>query len=132
MDESLRRRVRRRAGNRCEYCLLRQEHESFSPFHIEHVIATQHGGTNGPDNLALACAWCNLVKGPNISSVDPVSGKLTRLYHPRKDVWKAHFHRVGPRVEGKTPIGRATVHLLRMNEPDTVDLRRLLIQLGEL
>ena len=59
MEESLRRYVRSRAGDRCEYCRLRQEHEALTPFHIEHVIATQHGGTDEDGNLALACAWCN-------------------------------------------------------------------------
>ena len=41
MEESLRRYVRSRAGDRCEYCRLRQEHETLTPFHVEHVIAAQ-------------------------------------------------------------------------------------------
>jgi hypothetical protein len=32
--------VRRRAGNRCEYCLLRQEHGELI-HHVEHIIAKQ-------------------------------------------------------------------------------------------
>jgi HNH endonuclease len=95
MDESLRREVRLRAGDRCEYCLLKQAHEVLTPFHIEHVIAIQHGGAGDDSNLALACAWCNLVKGPNIASLDPASGKLTRLFHPRRDHWEEHFRRGG-------------------------------------
>ena len=82
MEESLRRYVRSRAGDRCEYCRLRQEHETLTPFHVEHVIAAQHGGTDDDDNLALACAWCNLIKGPNIASLDPATGSLARLFIP--------------------------------------------------
>jgi len=38
-----------------EYCRLRQEHEEESPFHVEHIVAQQHGGTDDGENLALAC-----------------------------------------------------------------------------
>src|SRR3954468_11273639 len=81
MDAERRLQVRRRAGDRCEYCLLRQEHEEASPFHVEHIIAQQHGGTDDLENLALACCWCNAIKGPNLASIDPDSGALTRLFH---------------------------------------------------
>ena len=54
MDAATRAAVRRRAGDRCEYCLLRQEHD-LSALHVEHIAAKQHGGTDDPANLALAC-----------------------------------------------------------------------------
>ena len=63
--------VRRRAGNRCEYCLLPQAHSQLT-HHIEHIVAKQHGGRDDIDNLALACHRCNLRKGPNLTGVDPV------------------------------------------------------------
>jgi HNH endonuclease len=50
-------RVRARAKDVCVYCRLPQ---SASPlkFHIEHVIARQHGGNTTLGNLALSCpAW---------------------------------------------------------------------------
>lgn len=40
------------------------------PFHIDHVIAEQHGGMSVAGNLALACYACNLPKGPNIAGID--------------------------------------------------------------
>ena len=58
MDGATREFVRTRAGNRCEYCLLRQERTGLS-HHIEHIIAKQHGGSDAPENLALACNRCN-------------------------------------------------------------------------
>ena len=37
MDATVRELVRRRAGNRCEYCLLKQAHLPFSRFQVEHI-----------------------------------------------------------------------------------------------
>lgn len=120
--------VRRRAQNRCEYCLIPQA--AFRrPFHIEHILAKQHGGLTQFDNLALACWQCNLKKGTNLTSIDPETGEVIRLFHPRTDEWTDHFasgvleSRVGRiQIVGLTPIGRATVRLLDMNE----DLRQVL------
>ena len=53
MDAATRELVRRRAGERCEYCRLHQEHSGLK-HHVEHIVARQHGGSNGIDNLALA------------------------------------------------------------------------------
>ena len=44
--------IRERAGSRCEYC-RDPERLSLTAFHIEHIIARQHGGGDGDDNLAL-------------------------------------------------------------------------------
>ncbi len=132
MDTIIRNEVRQRAGNRCEYCRLRQEDEEENPFHIEHIIAQQHGGTDAQENLALVCSWCNAVKGPNLSSIDPDAGELTRLYHPRKDHWDEHFRREGPYILGLTAVGRTTAWLLRFNDTDNLNQRHLLLELGEL
>lgn len=132
MEPAIRNEVRQRAGNRCEYCRLRQQDEEENPFHIEHIIALQHGGTDAQENLALACSWCNAVKGPNLSSIDPDSGELTRLYHPRKDLWEDHFRREGPYILGLTAVGRTTAWLLRFNDTDNLTQRHLLLELGEL
>ncbi len=55
MDAGTRRLVRERAGERCEYCRLPQSALPLARFHIEHVIARQHRGGDGPGNLALSC-----------------------------------------------------------------------------
>ena len=54
-----------RAGDRCEYCLIPQIADDL-PFHIDHIMAQQHGGETIAANLALACYACNLHKGPNL------------------------------------------------------------------
>ena len=119
----LRRHVIERAGESCEYCNLQQSSFPMVSFHVEHVVAKQHGGSDQLENLCLACHWCNLFKGPNLSTL--VDGKLTRLFNPRKDKWPDHFAEKEGQILGTTMIGIATVSLLNMNDPDRVELRRL-------
>ena len=131
MDSLTRELVRRRAGNRCEYCLLRQEQSGLS-HHVEHIVAKQHGGSDDPVNLSLACNRCNASKGPNLAGIDPLNGEIVLLFHPRRDVWSEHFAFVGPQIVGLTPSGRATVHVLAMNDERRVDRRAELLSRGEL
>src|SRR6266436_4526255 len=63
MDESLRAFAWERAGGRCEYCRLHQDDYELLTFHVEHIIAKQHGGSDDADNLCLACSECNWPKG---------------------------------------------------------------------
>ncbi len=123
--------VRRRADDRCEYCLLHQKHSRFT-HHVEHIVAKQHGGLDDAENLALACHRCNLRKGPNLTGVDPSTGEVAHLFHPRRDRWAEHFVARGARLEGITSVGRATVHLLQVNDARRVELRFELLALGEL
>lgn len=124
MDSALRDLVVRRAGNRCEYCLIPQSAMPYVPLHLEHIIARQHRGTTTKENLCLACSRCNAYKGPNLSSIDPQSGETVSLFHPRREVWSDHFLFSGDEIIGITSIGRATAELLNMNHPDRVDLRQ--------
>jgi 5-methylcytosine-specific restriction endonuclease McrA len=125
MDGSTRVFVRRRAGNRCEYCLLLQEDSPLASLHVEHIVPRKHGGGDDPDNLALACIDCNLHKGSNLTGIDPKTGEIERLFHPRRDSWDDHFERQGNSIVGKTAIGRATVQVLSMNSDDQIALRSL-------
>jgi len=118
MDATTRTIVRERAEWRCEYCGIPEATTPFVPFHVEHVIAQQHLVDDSLQNLALACDRCNAFKGPNLSSVDPVTNCVVQLFHPRIDVWTEHFDL----VEGSV-AGRATVRLLCMNAPRRVQLR---------
>ena len=129
MDAAKSQFVRHRAAHLCEYCRSSQEHSALR-FHIEHVKAEQHGGTDDPENLALACPECNYQKGTNLSGVDPDTGKVTRLFHPRRDRWEDHLARDGAFIVGKTPVGRTTAWLLEMNTGDRLRWRELLFRLG--
>jgi hypothetical protein len=131
VKKTLRQEVRARAAHRCEYCHLKEEHEPDRPFHVEHVIATKHGGGDHLENLAFACQLCNLLKGPSLASIDPETKSLVRLFHPRKDIWAEHFRVDGAAIVGTTDIGRTTTWLLEMNSEDRLELRLTLIELGE-
>ena len=69
MDERLRQIVRERADHRCEYCCLPKSAEPFFAYHVEHIIARQHGGRDDSEILALACYHCNAHKDPNLSGL---------------------------------------------------------------
>ncbi len=84
MDARLRELVKQRAAGRCEYCWLRQEQAPLA-FHVEHITPRQHARKDTPENLALACHHCNLHKGTSLSGLDPLTGEMTRLFHPRLD-----------------------------------------------
>ena len=118
-------RVRRRAGNRCEYCRMSQSLQGAS-FHIEHIIPRARGGRADFENLALACPGCNLHKADRIHAEDALTGESVALFHPRKSAWSEHFEWKGVRVRGNTAIGRATLNTLQFNQA-----RRLLIRDAE-
>jgi hypothetical protein len=126
MNAEIRRLIRQRAGDCCEYCGMRQSDEAWSRFHVEHIVARQHKGGDSMDNLCLCCQHCNLHKGPNLSGIDLVTGVMTRLFHPRQDVWDEHFSAVGLEIIGCTPVGRATVEVLAMNSAERIKFRRRL------
>ena len=103
-----------------------------APFHLDHIIARKHGGSSTMDNLAYACFHCNTHKGPNIASLDPFTGLLTPLFHPRLNRWTQHFVWQGPLLDGLTPAGRATVETLSLNQPLLVAVRQSLQEEGHI
>jgi hypothetical protein len=96
-------------------------------FHIEHIVPSSAGGSDGADNLALACPSCNLGKSNRVRVTDPQTEQEVPLFNPRADRWSDHFAwDEGWRIAGLTPTGRATVAALDFNHP-----RRLLIREAE-
>jgi hypothetical protein len=129
MDATLERLVRQRAAGRCEDCRLPQAGTRV-PLEIDHVIARKHRGRTVSGNLALSCYYCNVYKGPNLTGLDPATGQMTRLYHPRRHKWSYHFRFDGSILIGRTAIGRTTIDVLRMNHPQLVALRDILMAAG--
>jgi len=125
----LRRAVRLRAHDCCEYCLI-PESMTLAAHEIDHIIAEKHGGPTDADNLALACAICNGFKGSDLASIDAESGDIVPLFNPRRDRWTEHFRLESGRIEPLTASGRATVRLLQLNHPHRVEERLLLIAAG--
>lgn len=130
MDQALAQQVRRRAGNACEYCRMPQEFYPTTTFPIDHIVARQHGGKTGLGNLALSCLHCNSHKGPNVGGIDPRTGRLTKLFHPRRHRWSRHFRWKGPVLVGLTPVGRVTIVVLALNAAELVDVRAALLVEG--
>ena len=100
----LRRLVRDRAQERCEYCRL-PDAVGFYPHEVDHVIAKKHDGQTVDSNLCLSCWICNRHKGSDLASIDPHMGTIRPLFHPRRDRWEDHFLLVGAAIEGSTPQG---------------------------
>lgn len=130
ISAALRREVRERARESCEYCLI-AESEAFFPHEPDHLIARKHGGTTVSENLALACFDCNRFKGTDIASVDLVTGKLVGLFNPRIQRWSQHFRLQHGRIVPLTATGRVTAQLLRLNLPVRVEIRQRLTVLGK-
>ncbi len=125
ISSALRRKVRERANGCCEYCLLPEEHAFFA-HEPDHIIATKHGGQGTLDNLALACFDCNRFKGSDIASIDPATVELTPLFNPRRQEWNEHFSLERGRINSRTPNGRVTELVLKLNLPSRVEVREIL------
>jgi HNH endonuclease len=126
---ALRAEVERRAQERCEYYKV-PEGSGLWPHEADHIISEQHGGKTELANLAFACWHCNRYKGPNVASVDPHSGAVVPLFHPRIHSWNEHFEVCGAQILHKTRIGLATLILLRFNSPERLLVRLALKQAG--
>ncbi|HJQ25033.1 MAG TPA: HNH endonuclease [Blastocatellia bacterium] len=128
----LRRLVRDRASDCCEYCRCQARYASDS-FSIDHVTPRSQQGETMPDNLALSCFGCNQHKASRTNAVDPLTDQVVPLFHPRQQRWEDHFGwSVGfTKMLGLTPTGRATIVALQLNRLGLVNLRRVLYAIGE-
>jgi hypothetical protein len=129
MPKSRRRQVWERANGCCEYCRMPQDHDP-RPFHLDHIRPQKHDGPTVVENLALSCAACSLYKGPNPAGFDPETDAMQPLFNPRTQDWNEHFEWDVGLLKGLTPIGRATLQVLNINEPLRVMHRELLIEMG--
>jgi hypothetical protein len=129
ISEQLREEVARRAGWRCEYCLIHEDDVGF-PHQVDHIVSRKHGGASTADNLALACVVCNRHKGSDVASVHPETGMVVRLFHPRRDRWADHFQINGESIEALTEVGTVTIQVLRLNAAERSAERRLLQAIG--
>jgi hypothetical protein len=131
IPEALRQQVAERAKVRCEYCRLHEDHAYFT-HEIDHIYAEKHGGNTVEKNLCLACADCNRHKGSDLCSLDPHTGEVVALFHPRHDQWGEHFYLMNTGIiEPLTATGRVTERVLRFNRVELVADRVRLIRLGK-
>jgi hypothetical protein len=123
----LRRLVVDRSGGNCEYCKFPMRF-SLDAMEIDHILPVSRGGMTVAENLAFACHGCNQYKQNRCEGIDPVSAIAVPLYNPREMVWEEHFawSLDTTLIVGKTPTGRVTVSLLKLNRSGAVNLRRVL------
>ena len=61
-----------------------------------------------------------------LTGINPQTGALVALFHPRRDVWGTHLALHEALILGLTATGRTTVRVLNMNAADRVQLRTTL------
>ena len=107
IPRALRRLVRDRAGNRCEYCRHLARYAS-APFVCEHVRPWVTGAGKTLSELAWACPACNGHKYDKTHARDPLTGRLVPLFDPRRQFWSRHFAWNDDflLILGRTPTGR--------------------------
>lgn len=127
----LRQQVEQADRARCCYCLT-QAVNSGIPLSVDHILPRVQGGPTTFENVCLACRPCNEFKSAVTEAVDPLTGRQVSLFHPRQQSWIDHFvwSEDASRIEGQTPVGRATVLALRMNRPIVVVARRRWVSAG--
>jgi len=125
----IKKQVIERAASKCEYCQL-SENYSFLPFQIEHVISIKHGGGNEIENLALACVHCNSYKGTDLTTFLNNYEDIVPIFNPRKEDWNVHFETKVGEIIAKTRTAKATIKLLRLNEPERIAIRKVLSEVG--
>lgn len=124
--------VSQRAQSLCEYCQS-PENYSLSTFEVEHIIPLAKGGQTILENLAFACSGCNKFKSDKTAGFDSLTQTEVLLYHPRTDVWREHFmwNEGFSEIIGLTAKGRVTIKALKLNRKNVVNLRRILLPVGE-
>ncbi|MBI1764350.1 MAG: HNH endonuclease [Acidobacteria bacterium] len=129
--EPIKQRVRQAAGNRCGFCLGEQR-RILGILEIEHIIPLARGGTDEESNLWLSCSLCNCYKWTQTTALDPETFAVAPIFNPREQAWAEHFcwDESGANILGLTPIGRATVNTLRLNNPIAVEVRKGWVEAG--
>ena len=95
IPRAVRRLVRDRSGNRCEYCLHPASYAS-GPFVCEHVLPRARGAGNTPMELAWACSGCNSHKYDKTQARDPATGQSVPLFNPRSHLAVADVPQAAP------------------------------------
>lgn len=129
LSDKVRQRIFLRASYRCEYCQTSHRLIGMPPV-IDHILPSVSGGSDHLSNLAAACYRCNEFKGAKTQAIDPATGQMVNLFHPRQQLWQEHFPWAngGIHIIGLTPVGRATVIALRLNNEYSVQARMLWIE----
>ncbi len=61
-----------RQRGKCYYCKTKVGKK----YHVDHIIPLARGGSNGPENIVIACSTCNLSKCDRLPREWPQCGRL--------------------------------------------------------
>jgi hypothetical protein len=127
----LRRQLEEADDHRCVYCQTSQAN-SGQRMVPDHIIPENKGGERVFENLCFACRLCNEFKGSQVTGVDPLTGQVLPLFHPRQQNWQDHFawEESGTRITGLSAVGRATIVALKMNHEVIVPARQKWVTAG--
>lgn len=67
----------------CVYCQTTVDNTG-QALTIDHIVPVAGGGDTVFANLCRACRHCNEAKQDQTQAIDPVTGELVPLYHPRQ------------------------------------------------
>ncbi len=126
-SKKIRRFVKERAKNRCEYCRIHED-DSFLTFEVEHIISQKHGGGNELENLALACPQCNQFKGTDLTTFLDNYDDIVALFNPRRQDWFECFQVKNGLLLGNNKIAKATIKLLKLNTTERIIIRQILMK----
>ena len=90
VNECTRQFLRQRARYLCEYCHS-PEQSSSDISTIDHLLPRSLGGSDEPNNLALACRRCNERRYNFTTAIDPKTGEEVAIFNPRLQQWADHF-----------------------------------------
>jgi hypothetical protein len=125
LGDELRDRVAAHFQYRCAYC--RSPVGLFpGSQQIDHIVPRALGGTDDETNLCFCCPWCNTRKSDRVTATDPVTRRKVKLFHPRRQRWSRHFEWSADhlKIDGLTVCGRATIHVLDLNNAEMLQARR--------
>lgn len=127
----LRQRLLAADDHRCAYCLTTTANSGVR-MTVDHIFPESKGGKTEFENLCSCCRACNEFKGDTTRAVDPLTGEMVSLFHPRQQSWREHFtwDPAGIYVLGKSPTGRATIAQLQMNNGAIVEARQRWVSVG--
>jgi hypothetical protein len=124
--------VRTLAYGCCEYCQSQEAYATQS-FSMEHIIPPHLGGTNEINNLALSCQGCNNFKFIKTGFLDKDKNEFTPFFHPRKDIWTAHFawNEDFTIILPLTLSGKVTIEALKMNRQQLINWRKAVLSIDK-
>jgi HNH endonuclease len=72
--------IRQRAQYLCEFCHANEQWQ-YVKFTVDHIVPLSLGGSDRPENLALACFHCNRRKTNRLAAMDLQSATEVPLFN---------------------------------------------------